>query len=298
VNVPPKPQAPIPFPSRLKKDKDNAQFSKFLELIKQLHINLPFVDALSQMPKYAKFLKDLLTNKRKFEELSTVQLGEECSAAVMKKLPEKLNDPGSFTLPCLINNVIFENALADLGASINLMPAHLCEKLSLGELKLTRMCIQLADRSMRYPKGIVQDVLVKIDKFNFPVDFVVLDMDEEVGTPIILGRPFLATARALIDVADGRLVLRVGDEEAIFKLENMLKRPNVIGEACDFIDIIDVLSDEVFECMCSKNVCSCDSCRYMLDCVMHDLVCNSSSKGTDFSNFIAMQEEADAEGKL
>ncbi|XP_076941005.1 uncharacterized protein LOC143610368 [Bidens hawaiensis] len=177
---------PIPYPAHLKKERLEAQYGKFLELFKQLHINIPFVEALSQMPKYAKFLKDVLTKKRKSEELSHVTLNEECSAIMQNKLPEKMTDPGSFTIPCLIGRI--------------------------GEPKPTRMSIQLDCHSIKYPQVIVENMEVKIDKFVFPVDFVILDMDEDKNVPLILGRPFLATARALIDVFMGKLILRVNDE--------------------------------------------------------------------------------------
>ncbi|KAK5839297.1 hypothetical protein PVK06_008073 [Gossypium arboreum] len=175
------------------------------------------------MPTYAKFLKELLTNRRKFEELSTVELNEECSVILQNKLPTKLKDPGSFTIPCLIGSLNVEKALADLGASINLMPYKMFKQLGLGEPKPTKMSIQLADRSVKYPRGIIEDVLVKIDKFIFPVGFVVLDMDEDVEVPLILGRPFLATIRAVIDMGDGKLVLRVGDEKIIFKIYDAMR---------------------------------------------------------------------------
>ncbi|KAI3819085.1 hypothetical protein L1987_12908 [Smallanthus sonchifolius] len=141
----------VPYPGRLKKQKMEEQYGKFLGLFKQLHINLPFVEALAQMPKYARFLKDILTNKRKLEELSQVTLNEECSAVIQNKLPEKRRDPGSFTIPCLIGSLSVSNALADLGASINLMPYAVFAKLELGEPAPTRMSIQLADRSVKYP---------------------------------------------------------------------------------------------------------------------------------------------------
>ncbi|XP_076935292.1 uncharacterized protein LOC143601899 [Bidens hawaiensis] len=173
------------------------------------------------MPKYAKFLKEVLSNKKKLEELSCVTLNEECSAALQNKLPKKMTDPGSFTIPCLIGILSVSNALADLGASINLMPYSVFSKLDLGEPKPTRMSIQLADRSVKYPRGIVENMLVKIDKFVFPVDFVILDMDEDKNVPLILVRPFLATARALIDVCTGRLTLRVGDEEGTCEESSM-----------------------------------------------------------------------------
>ncbi|CAH9088199.1 unnamed protein product [Cuscuta epithymum] len=185
---------PLPYPARLTKKNDSDQFGHFLKLMKQVQLNIPFVDALAQMPKYAKFMKDLLTNKRKLEDASTVRLNVDCSAVIRRDLPEKLKDPGSFTIPCLIGDLTFDRALADLGASINLMPYSLCEKLALGPLKPTRMCIQLADRSVKYPKGIIEDVLVKVDKFIIPVDFVILDMNRDREVPLILGRPFLANA--------------------------------------------------------------------------------------------------------
>ncbi|XP_076954772.1 uncharacterized protein LOC143629365 [Bidens hawaiensis] len=203
---------PIPYPTRLKKERLEAQYGKFLELFKQLHINIPFVEALSQMPKYAKFLKDVLS-KRKLEELSHVMLNKECSAILQNKLPEKMTDPGSFTIPCLIGRI--------------------------GEPKPTRMSIQLADRSIKYPRGIVENMLVKIDKFVFPVDFVILDMDEDKNVPLILGRPFLATARALIDVCTGKLTLRVNDKQVTFDIGRSMQHPQHHDDSLYCIDVID-----------------------------------------------------------
>ncbi|XP_021995207.1 uncharacterized protein LOC110892347 [Helianthus annuus] len=163
-------------------------------MLKKLHVNISFVEALSKMPKYAKFIKDLLTNKMKLEDLATVTLSEECSAVLQNKLPKKVSDPGSFTIPCLIGNLSVSNALADLGASINLMPYSIFAKLNLGKPSPTRMSLQLADRSVKFPRGVVENMLVKVDKFVFPVDFIILDMDEDSEVPLILGRPFLAIA--------------------------------------------------------------------------------------------------------
>ncbi|XP_073289849.1 uncharacterized protein [Primulina huaijiensis] len=153
------------------------------------------------MASYAKFLKEILTNKRKLEDHMTVNLTENCSALVQNKIPSKLKDPGSFSIPCMIGDVVFHKALCDLGASINLMPLSVFRKLGLGEPKPTRMSLQLADRSVKYPQGIIEDVLVKVEKFIFSADFVVLDMEEDMEMPLILGRPFLATGKALIDDA-------------------------------------------------------------------------------------------------
>ena len=145
------------------------------------------------MLSYAKFMKDILSNRHRIDDCSTITLSEECSAIIQRKLPPKMKDPGSFTVPCAIGDLYFEKALCDLGASINLMPFSIFQKLGIGEVKSTRVTLQMADRSIKYPRGIIEDVLVKVDKFIFPADFVVLDMEEVTNIPIILGRPFLAT---------------------------------------------------------------------------------------------------------
>ncbi|GJW59636.1 reverse transcriptase domain-containing protein [Tanacetum coccineum] len=137
---------PVPFPKRLRKEKDEAQQKKFLENLKQLHINLPFIEALAQMPKYAKFLKGLLTNKARLEESYKIIMNERCSAVLLNKLPSKEKDPESFTIPYDIGQLHIDNALADLGASINLIPYMMYKKLGLGEPKATRMSLELADR--------------------------------------------------------------------------------------------------------------------------------------------------------
>ncbi|GJT93387.1 DNA-directed DNA polymerase [Tanacetum coccineum] len=166
----------------------------------QLHINFPFIEALAQMLKYAKFLNGLLTNKARLEETCTITMNERCSTVLLNKLPSKEKYPGSFTIPYDIGQLHNNNALADLGASISLMPYTMYEKLGLGEPKATRMSLELADRSIQYPRGIIENVLIKVDKFIHPIDFVILDMPEDSMVPIIFGRPFLATARAMIDI--------------------------------------------------------------------------------------------------
>jgi hypothetical protein len=181
----------IPYPGRIKTQKEAEQFAKFLEMFKQLHVNLPFIEALANMPKYAKFLKDLLTNKTKLEELSTVSLDEKSSALLLNTIPKKLSDSGSFTLPCRIGEFDLGKGLVDTGASINLMPYSVFLKLELGEPKPIRMSIELADTSVKFPKGIVEDVLVKVGKFVFPADFVILDIPHNDKVPLIFGRPFL-----------------------------------------------------------------------------------------------------------
>ncbi|XP_063949931.1 uncharacterized protein LOC135152767 [Daucus carota subsp. sativus] len=177
------------------------------------------------MPSYAKFMKGILSRKLKLEELETVALTKECSAVLQQKLPPKLKDPGSFTIPCSIGELSFTKCLCDLGASINLMPLSVFKKLGLPEPKPTNMSLQLADRSITYPRGIVEDVLVKVEKLIFPADFVILDFEEDIKIPIILGSPFLATGQTLIDVQKGELTMRVQDQSVTFKVFNAMKFP-------------------------------------------------------------------------
>ncbi|XP_024022414.1 uncharacterized protein LOC112091909 [Morus notabilis] len=225
LDNPPRITPPLPFPQRFQKKALDEQFEKFLNIFKRIHINIPFVDALKQMPNYAKFMKEVMSKKRKLEDSETGKLTEECSAIIKRQLPEKLKDPGSFTIPCTIGKSTFEKALCDLGASINLMPLSVFRKLGPGEVTPTTISLQMADRSITYPWGIIEDILVKVDKFILPVDFVVLDMEEDQETPIILGRPFLATRRDLIDVHSGNLTLRVNEEKAIFNILNPKRSP-------------------------------------------------------------------------
>ena len=194
------PNAPVPYPQRLRQNKLDKKFTKFMEVFKKLHINIPFAHALEQIPSYVKFMKDILSRKRRLSEFEIVNHTEECSAILQRKLPQKLKDPGSFTIPYKIGNSIFERALCDLGANINLMPLSIFRRLGLGEARPTTVTLQLVDRSLKHPQGVIEDVLVKVDNFIFLVDFIVLDMEKDKEIPIILGRPFLATGRAMIDV--------------------------------------------------------------------------------------------------
>ena len=210
---------PIPYPQRLKKSKLDKQFTKFLEVFKKLHINIPFTDALEHMPSYVKFMKEILSNKRRLSDFEIVNLTEECSAILQRKLPPKLKDPDSFTIPFTIGNSIFEKALCDLGASINLMPLSIFRRLGLGEARPTTITLQLVDRSLKHPKGGGgggDRRRFGQSKFIFPADFIVLNMEEDEEIPIILGRPFLATGRALIDVQKGELKLRALEDEITF----------------------------------------------------------------------------------
>ncbi|XP_038891736.1 uncharacterized protein LOC120081133 [Benincasa hispida] len=183
-------------------------------------------------------MKEMLSSKKKFKKYETVSLNEECSAILQKKLSQKLKDLGSFMIPCTIGSLMVNKALCDLGASTNLMPLSLFRKLDIGEVQSTMISLQLADRSLTYPRGVVVDVLVKVSDFIFPTYFVVLDMEEDVEILIILRRPFLAMGRALIDVYDGKLTFRVNDEEVKFNIFCSSK-PNEPLSLCQEINKVD-----------------------------------------------------------
>jgi hypothetical protein len=161
--VPPPPyKPPISYPQRLIKSKSVGQFKKIVELLKQLNIIILFTEVITQMPSYAKFLKEILSNKKKIEDNETVTLTAECSAIIQNNMPLKLKDPGSFSIPCVIGKFVIDKALCDLGASISLMPLSICERLKMGELRPTRMPVQLADRSIKFLVGMLENVLVRI----------------------------------------------------------------------------------------------------------------------------------------
>ncbi|XP_070045459.1 uncharacterized protein [Nicotiana tomentosiformis] len=209
---------PAPFPQRLAKQNKDDQYRKFMEMLRKIQLNIPLMDALREMPGYVKMMKDLMSQKFDFQELSTVTLTQTCSAIVTRPMAQKVSDLGSFIIPCTIGSYAFVKALCDLGASINLMPLAIYTKLGIGRARLTSMLLQLADHTVKRPTGILDDVLVQVGKFVFPTDFIILDcqMDEEI--PIIMGRPFLATGRALIDCETGELKMRLNNEEIIFNV--------------------------------------------------------------------------------
>ncbi|GJS90140.1 reverse transcriptase domain-containing protein [Tanacetum coccineum] len=205
--------------------------------------NIPYPSRLNDQ-KFAPTIKNLLMNKEKLFELAKIPLNENCSAMLLKKLPKKLGDPDKFLIPCDFPGMDVCHALADLGASINLMPLSIWKKLSLPELTPTRMTLELADRSITRPKGLAEDVFVKVGSFHFPTDFVVVDFEADPRVPLILGRSFLRTGRALIDVYEGELILRNGDERLIFHVD---KHPQKhANESIKMINFIDVSCEDSF----------------------------------------------------
>ncbi|PHT29040.1 hypothetical protein CQW23_31360 [Capsicum baccatum] len=223
------PYPPPPFPQRLKKVADDTMFSKFMNMLKQLTINVPLVEALEQMPGYAKFMKDLLTKKRaaSYELANNVH---HCSAIATSSLVQKKADPGAFTIPCTIGSLDYAKALCDLGARINLIPLSIYKKLGLGDPTPTNMRLMIADRSVKRPVGILNDVLVKVSSFIFPAEFVIMDCKEDSEVPIILGRPFLATGSVLIDMKDNELLFRINDEVVRFDICKAMKHPSDMND--------------------------------------------------------------------
>ena len=221
---------PPPFPQALKGKKKASNKTKILEVLRQVKLNIPLLDMIKQVPTYAKFLKDLCTLKRGLNVDKTAFLTEQVSSIIQHKTPVKYKDPGSPTISVNIGGTCVDKALLDLGASVNLLPYSMYKQLGLGELKPTTITLSLADRSVKIPKGIVEDFLVKVDKFYYLVDFVVLDTESVVDrtnrVPIILGRPFLATSNAIINCRNGVMQLTFGNmtlELNIFHLSSKYK---------------------------------------------------------------------------
>ncbi|XP_070012208.1 uncharacterized protein [Nicotiana sylvestris] len=202
-----KKRPPALFPQRLAKYQKEEQYKKFFEMLKQI---------------------------------------QTCSAVVTRPIAEKLSDPGSFTIPCTIGNFAFAKVLCDLGVSINLMPLEIYMRLGIGRARPTSMLLQLANRTVKRPSGILHDVLIQVGKFVFPVDFVILDCRVDEDIPIILGRPFLATGRALIDCETGELKMRLNDEEITFNVQKSMRRPSEFAN-CSLIDVVDVIVETDYE---------------------------------------------------
>nr|GEV31043.1 reverse transcriptase domain-containing protein [Tanacetum cinerariifolium]GEV31129.1 reverse transcriptase domain-containing protein [Tanacetum cinerariifolium]GEV47902.1 reverse transcriptase domain-containing protein [Tanacetum cinerariifolium] len=205
----------------------------------------PFADALILMPKFGPTIKGLLTNKDKLFELARTSLNEHCSAVLLKKLPKKLGDPDKFLIPCGFPGMDECLALADLGASINVMPLFVWNKLSLPELSPTCMTLKVADHSISHPVGVAKDVFVKVGTFNFPADFIVVDFDVDPRVLLILERSFLKTGRALIDVYEGELTLCVGNKSITFNLDQTSRySANYDDMLVNRIELIDVACKE------------------------------------------------------
>ncbi|XP_074270755.1 uncharacterized protein LOC141594650 [Silene latifolia] len=242
------PQAP--FPSALNDTRIiDKKTSSLYDIFRKVEVNIPLLDLLSSVPKHAKFLKELCTTKRsnKAKSMKKVRASEHVSAIFQKRLPQKCSDPGMFTISCKIGDLDCQHAMLDLGASINVLPNYLYESLKLGPLKPTRTVIFLADRSNIYPKGIVEDVLVKVGEMLFPADFYVIEMEPEKGsTPILLGRPFMRTSNTKIDVSNGRLSMEFEGENIEYSIHEAMKYPSETSSLC-ILEIFEPIVQTVYE---------------------------------------------------
>ncbi|XP_020421364.1 uncharacterized protein LOC109949682 [Prunus persica] len=220
---------PIPFPGRLAKSKQDKSFKEIFDILSKVNVNLHFLDVIRNMPAYENFFKELNTYKRKYGPKEKVMVSENVSAVLQRKLPPKLKDPGSFSIHITIGDKLVENCL--------------------GGLKATTISLQLANQSVKYPRGIVEDILVEVDKLILPADFVVLDMEEapihDRELRILLGRPFMATAKTIIDVQNGLLTMTVLGETAQFKVFESLSHPSSSIDCCS-IDVLDSLIFSMF----------------------------------------------------
>ncbi|RDX95156.1 hypothetical protein CR513_22357, partial [Mucuna pruriens] len=213
---------PLPFPTQILSTRKPESDEELLRMFQKVEINIPLLDAIKQIPKYAKFLKELCVHKRKKMkrgvEVGGIMLAltknEDFTIRAQQALPKKCRDPKFFSIPCTIGDCTFVDAMLDLGASINVMPTSIYKSLNFGDLEPIGMTIQLANRSVVQPLGVLEDVLVQINELIFPIDFYVLDMEDETSgkeSTLILGRPFLMIAKTKIDVHVGTLLMEFGD---------------------------------------------------------------------------------------
>ncbi|GJV70786.1 reverse transcriptase domain-containing protein [Tanacetum coccineum] len=214
VKETPMPKLKIPYPQRLRKEKMEAQYG---------------------MPNYGKFLKEHVSNKHKLEQISSAFLSDESSSMIQNKVPPKHGDPESFLIPCTFSKTFSCIALADLAASINLMPYSLYAQLSLKTLKTTKTSVRLADRSFQYPIGIAKNMLVEVGEFTFPVDFVILEIEEDSKVPLILGRPFLHTADAILE-EDFYALLDEGSD-ILYSIEGTILEEKLFAEFDEFMAV-------------------------------------------------------------
>ena len=244
-----KPNVSPPFPLALRKKKNSFNQTEILEVLRQVKVNIPLRDMIEQVPTYENFLKDLCTVKRGLNVNKKAFLTEKVSDIIECKTLEKYKDPGCPTISVNIGGFSVEKALLDLGASVNLLPYSMYKQLGLGELKPTSITLSLADRSIKIPKGTIEDVLIQVDKFYYPVDFVILDTEPVTvvtnHVPIILGRPFLATSNAIINFRNGVMQLTFGNMTLELNILHLSKRHmHPVEDDCEEVCIIDTILEE------------------------------------------------------
>ncbi|XP_070024965.1 uncharacterized protein [Nicotiana sylvestris] len=239
----PIPRPPPPSPQRLARKVDDSKLEKFYDVLKQSSVNIPFVKAFQGMSGFAKYLKDFIT-KKKTTKNEVVNVTHQVSSIIATSTIQKKEDLGAFTIPCTIGTHDFARSLCDNGSSINLIPLAIYKKVGLGMPRPTSMILKMVDCSLKRPVGIVDDVLVKVENFHLPADFIILDCAVDKEISIILGRLFLATGRALMDLERNEIKFRVNDEQVTFQANKGMKLPHEY-ESISMIDVVDEVEDAV-----------------------------------------------------
>ncbi|CAM8982825.1 unnamed protein product [Rhodiola kirilowii] len=237
---------PLPFPVQVRAPKKYVMDKEVWELFSKVEINIPLLEAIKQIPRYSKFLKELCTNRRRGTQPDQELMSRNVSAVIQRKVPPKCGDPGTYTIPCTIGNIRIENCMLDLGASINVLPYSIYSCLRIGPLEPAGLTIQLTDRSCKQPEGKIEDVLVQVGELVFPADFYVLKMENCGPTdhaPILLGRPFLKTSKMKIDCDSGTLSMEVEGEVFSFDIFRAMKHPMEYA----MVHALDTLDDLVQE---------------------------------------------------
>ncbi|CAM8997619.1 unnamed protein product [Rhodiola kirilowii] len=238
---------PLSFPMQVRAPKKYIMDKEVWELFSKVEINIPLLGAIKQIPRYAKFLKELCTNRRRSNRDDQELLSKNVSAIIQRKVPPKCGDPGTYTIPCIIGNIRIENCMLDLGASINILPYSIYSCLRIGPLEPAGLIIQLADKSCKQSKGMIEDVLVQVGELVFPADFYALKMESSGPTdhaPILLGHPFLKTSKIKIKCDSGTLSIEVEGEVIHFDMFRAMKHP-LEFEAVHALDMLDDLVQEV-----------------------------------------------------
>ncbi|XP_012435566.1 uncharacterized protein LOC105762219 [Gossypium raimondii] len=240
---------PVPDKRRLANDKKANEEKEIFETFRKVEVNIPLLNTIKQIPRYSKFLKELCTSKRRLVGNERVNVEENVSAVLQKKVSPRYKEQGMFAISCEIGNLGIKKAMCDLGPSINVTPYPICKLINAGPLKKKEAIIQLSDRSVIYPEGLLEDVFVKVNELVFPADFYIINMEDDNSTnpsDIFLGRPFLSTASEKIDVQSGTLTMEFDGEIVKFNVYETMSHPNSLSNISS-IDSIDCLTQNYFE---------------------------------------------------
>ncbi|XP_013665415.1 uncharacterized protein LOC106369859 [Brassica napus] len=219
----------VPYQVSAKKSRKDCEEMKCKKMLEELNVKLSLMDAIQMIPSMCSLVKGLISGKTSADS-NIMMVSNECSAVLQNRTVRKLEDPGKFVLSVQIRKTVFACSLCDLGSSVNLMPYSVAKCMGLTNFKPTRISLVFADRSVKLPVGVLEDLQVQIGNTTVPADFVVLELEDEPKDPLILGRPFLCTAGAIIDVRNGRIDLQLGDIVMKFEMDELLKRPMLDGQ--------------------------------------------------------------------